>query len=71
MASFTADPAFGEVPLAVNFNASGSDDADGSIVSSVLDFTVTDNKNLMIFAIMYTLLMLPTKNTFRLNNHNE
>jgi PKD repeat protein len=38
LASFTADPVSGEYPLEVDFDASGSDDADGSIVSYDWDY---------------------------------
>jgi hypothetical protein len=38
IASFTVDPASGIVPLTVDFDASGSSDPDGSIVSWVWDF---------------------------------
>lgn len=34
-------------------------------------FTVTDNKNLMIFVIMYALLSYLQKNNFSLNSHDE
>ncbi|MBN1842354.1 MAG: PKD domain-containing protein, partial [Deltaproteobacteria bacterium] len=33
IASFTGDPTSGEVPLTINFNASASDDLDGTVVS--------------------------------------
>ncbi|RXG66881.1 PKD domain-containing protein, partial [Candidatus Atribacteria bacterium 1244-E10-H5-B2] len=38
IASFTASPVSGEVPLGVSFNASNSSDSDGSIISYEWDF---------------------------------
>jgi PKD repeat protein len=54
VASFTAVPASGPAPLAVDFDASGSTDVDGTIASYLWDFGDTQTDSGVLVSHSYT-----------------